>query len=230
MGASGRVIFSDISQPLLARCRESVLARGMLDRAHFVTASAQDLSGIPEASVDVATTRSVLIYVEDKREAFASLRRVLRPGGRVSMFEPINGLMFPEPRGHFWGYDLSGIENLVARVRTQFAGSDDPGSRAAMMDFDDRDLATLAEEAGFERIHVECHIDVEPGPVDPPVSLDALLDRAPNPNAPTLREAIAATLNRREQAQFLAALEEAFVERRAISRMAVAYVCAEKIP
>jgi arsenite methyltransferase len=227
VGRSGRVIFSDISQPLVARCRESVLARGMLDRAQFVTASAEELSGIPDESVDVATTRSVLIYVKDKRRAFASLRRVLRPGGRLSMFEPINGLMFPEPSGRFWGYDLSGIENLVSRVRARFMSSEDPGSRAAMMDFDDRDLATLVEEAGFERIHVECHIDVEPGPSDPPVSLDALLDRAPNPNAPTVREAITAALNDREQVQFLAALEEAFVERRAISRMAVAYVCAE---
>ena len=42
-------------------------------------------------------TRSVLIYVDDKRASFAALHRVLRPGGRVSMFEPINRFGHPEP-------------------------------------------------------------------------------------------------------------------------------------
>jgi len=229
VGAGGRVIFSDISQALLACCRETVRSRGMLDRAHFVPAAVEDLSGIADESGDVATTRSVLIYVEDKSRAFASLWRVLRPGGRLSMFEPINRLVFPEPDGRFWGYDLSPVEDLVARVQDVFTGSVHPAFRAAMMGFDDRDLARLAEDAGFERIHVECHIDVEPGPIDPSVSLDALLDRAPNPNAPTLREALTTALNGPEQVQFVAALERAFVERRAIGRMAVAYVSAAKI-
>jgi arsenite methyltransferase len=36
------------------------------------------------------TTRSVLIYVADKAGAFREFHRVLRPGGRISLFEPIN--------------------------------------------------------------------------------------------------------------------------------------------
>jgi len=48
------------------------------------------LDPIQSESVDVATTRSVLIYVPDKRAAFAALHRVLRLGGRISLFEPIN--------------------------------------------------------------------------------------------------------------------------------------------
>jgi arsenite methyltransferase len=228
VGAGGTVIFSDVSPALLARCRETVSSRGMLDRARFVQAAAEDLSGIADESVDVATTRSVLIYVEDKASAFASLYRVLHPGGRLSLFEPINGLMFPEPGGRLWGYDLTSIEELVRKVRAVFANSQGPTFRAAMMNFDDRDLADLAQQAGFGSVHVECHIDIKPGPIDPPVSLDAFLDRAPNPNAPTVREALAAGLNAPEQDRFLEALEQAIDERRAISRTAVAYVCATK--
>jgi ubiquinone/menaquinone biosynthesis C-methylase UbiE len=44
----------------------------------------------PSASVDVVTTRSVLIYVKDRARAFAEFARVLRPGGRTSLYEPIN--------------------------------------------------------------------------------------------------------------------------------------------
>jgi arsenite methyltransferase len=228
VGASGRVIFSDVSEVLLDRCREAVASHGMTDRARFVTTSAEELAGIPDGSIDVATTRSVLIYVPDKPRAFASLHRVLRPGGRISIFEPLNCLMYPEPDGRLWGYDLSPVANLVAKVRAMFIDSGDPRFRAAMMDFDDRDLAILAEHAGFDRVHVECHIDVAVGPADPPVSLDAFLDRAPNPNAPTLREALAAALTEQEQDRFLTALERALIERRAITRMAVAYLSATK--
>jgi ubiquinone/menaquinone biosynthesis C-methylase UbiE len=34
-------------------------------------ASAEDLSALPDATVDVVTTRSMLIYVAAKRQAFA---------------------------------------------------------------------------------------------------------------------------------------------------------------
>ena len=60
-------------------------------------AGAEDLTGIADASVDVLTTRSVLIYVAEKQHALAAFARVLRPHGRISLFEPINRLMFPEP-------------------------------------------------------------------------------------------------------------------------------------
>jgi arsenite methyltransferase len=82
---------------LLERCRQRVASQGLLDRARFVTAQAETLAGVADGSVDVVTTRSVLIYVAEKAKAFASFARVLRPEGRISLFEPINRLMFPEP-------------------------------------------------------------------------------------------------------------------------------------
>src|SRR5262245_18005341 len=59
---AGRVVFSDISDDLLEFCREAAEALGVADRASFVKAGAADLGGIADASVDVVTTRSVLIY------------------------------------------------------------------------------------------------------------------------------------------------------------------------
>jgi arsenite methyltransferase len=228
VGADGSVIFSDISTALLERTRQAVQSRGALDRAKFIQTRVEDLAGISDACVDVVTTRSVLIYVAEKSKAFSALYRVLRPGGRISLFEPINRLMFPEPTGRFWGYDLGSVAELVAKVSTTFTELEDPAFRDAMMGFDDRDLARLAERAGFERVHVECHLDIRPGGLDAPVSLDALLDGAPNPNAPTVREAIATALTKPEQLRFLTELEKAFAEETIIRRMAVAYVIASK--
>lgn len=227
VGAAGKVIFADVSEPLLEHCRELVAANGDLERAEFVLTRAEDLAGVPDASVDVVTTRSVLIYVVDKARAFRTFARVLRPGGRVSLFEPINRVMYPEAGDRFWGYRVAAVSDLAAKVRTRFAG-DDPAYREAMLGFDDRDLARLAEEAGFETVHVECHLDVSPGSWAHPVDLDALLDIAPNPNAPTAREAIAEALTEPERRRFLDELGRAVAEHDAVRRMATAYVLATK--
>src|SRR5947207_8645204 len=87
---AGHVVFSDISDDLLDFCRGTARELNVLDRCSFVKAAAEDLREIEDASVDVVTTRSVLIYIADKRAAFAEFGRVLRPGGRISLFEPIN--------------------------------------------------------------------------------------------------------------------------------------------
>jgi arsenite methyltransferase len=63
VGPSGQVIFSDISADLLDHCRAAAAAEGLLDQCSFVLASADSLGGIGDSSVDVVTTRSVLIYV-----------------------------------------------------------------------------------------------------------------------------------------------------------------------
>src|SRR5919199_963911 len=82
VGERGRVIFSDVSEDLLDECRRIAGELGVAARCEFLRASADDLP-LPDASVDVATTRSVLIYLMDKRPAFVELHRVLKPGGRL---------------------------------------------------------------------------------------------------------------------------------------------------
>jgi arsenite methyltransferase len=227
VGEEGRVIFSDISDALLARVREAVDERGLGARARFVNAGAEDLDALADMSVDVIATRSVLIYVADKAAAFAAMHRVLRPGGRVSLFEPINRLMFPEGCDRFYGYDISEVRSLAQRVKRAFERLEDPAA-VSMMDFDDRDLMRFAEDAGFERVHLECHIDLQPAPLWQPVSVDALLDSSPNPLAPSVREAIAQALTDDEQARFIAHLAHAITADHAVHRLAVAYLTASK--
>ena len=178
-------------------------------------------------SATVITTRSVLVYVADKAEAFVAMHRVLRPGGRLSLFEPINRLMFPGPPDRFYGFDVTEVRPLAQRVKTTFDRLEHPAA-ASMMDFDDRDLVRFAEAAGFELVHLECHIDLQPEPLWQPVSVDALLDSSPNPLAPTLRESIAQALTADEQQRFIAHLTHAIATDHAVHRSAFAYLTATK--
>jgi arsenite methyltransferase len=187
VGEAGQVYFADISEEVLERCRKIASGLGVSDRCRFVGAAAQTLNGIDDSSVDVVATRSVLIYVDDKAAAFAAFQRVLKPGGRVSLFEPINRRYTTLNQDTLFGFDAAPIAHLAAKVRAVFeaaAPSDGP-----MMGFDETDLLQLAETAGFSDITVTLELSSTDKPVVG-VSWSQLMKVSPNPNAPTYGEAI----------------------------------------
>jgi arsenite methyltransferase len=225
VGGSGRVIFTDLSQELLDHCRVAADEIGVADRAEFVRAKAEDLSALANESVDVVTTRSVLIYVEDKGRAFREFHRVLRHTGRVSIFEPINNY-FPDDMNDFWGFDARPVRDLVEKIWAYEGWDDDNNERDPMMNFDERDLLRHAEDAGFREVHVELVIDVEPGSwVE---DWERLLGTAPNPNAHTAGEAIRGALKPDEAKRFEAHLRPLADSGRGVKRSAFAYLQAIK--
>lgn len=89
IGPSLRVILTDVSAPML-RCAESIaLQRNVWPQCSFLECTADNLKGIADASVDVVATRAVLAYVADKQAALGEFSRILKPGGRLSIAEPI---------------------------------------------------------------------------------------------------------------------------------------------
>jgi len=222
---AGRVIFSDVSQDLLDVSRE--LAAGD-PRADFVLAAAEDLAAIADESVDVVTTRSVIIYVTEKRRAFAEFFRVLKPGGRLSMFEPINRFTYPEPDGCWLGMEMHEHWPVARRIRNRYRAM--AGDDSAMGDFDERTLLELAHEAGFERVEVQLEARIDRGRLwggEPP-PFERLLRMAPNPNAPTLEEVLDAELQPNERERFLEAVRARYEAGELTGRSAVAYLQAEK--
>jgi arsenite methyltransferase len=218
-----KVIFSDISEDLLGEAQRVAADLAVLDRSRFARARAEDLSAIETASVDVVTTRSVLIYVEDKERAFAELSRVLRPGGRVSLFEPINAY-FPVDRNRLVSYDATPVRSLVDRIRAVYERIQPPGEDP-MLDFDERDLIRLAERAGLEEIHVRLRVDVEP---TEPRSWASFLNTPGNPRIPSLAEAMDEVLSAEERERVTAHVRPLVEEGRGVSRLASAYLWAVK--
>jgi ubiquinone/menaquinone biosynthesis C-methylase UbiE len=199
LGPSGQVVFCDISQDLLDHCRAAAAAEGLLDRCRFVLASADSLDGIADASVDVVTTRSVLIYVKDKAEALQAFYRVLRPGGRISVLEPVNVLMRDPDR--LLGYDITPVRPLAAKL-IAFFESIQPSGADPMVDFDERDLVRHAERAGFADIGLELRVTVKNG--KRPVPWERALRMAGNPLVPPLGEVLDRVLSPQEIAEFTA--------------------------
>jgi arsenite methyltransferase len=222
---AGHVVFSDISDDLLDFCQQTAEALGVTDRASFVKAGAADLAGIDDQSVDVVSTRSVLIYVEDKAQAFSEIFRVLRPGGRFSCFEPINRFGMDERTQGFCGYPADGLSDLAERVEQVYAEIQPPTD--PMLDFDERDLMRFAETAGLFPIELELEAEIramEPKP------WEAFLHSAGNPKIPTIAEAMDRALTPAERERFAAHLRVVVEEGNGIWRMAYAYLKAFKPP
>jgi len=223
LGPSGQVIFSDISQDLLDHCRAAAAAEGLLDRCRFVLASADALTDIADASVDVVTTRSVLIYVKDKAAALREFYRVLRPGGRISVFEPINVLMHDPDR--LSGCDITPVKPLAAKVKALYESIQPPGDDP-MLDFDERDLMRYAELAGFAEIDLELRVTVKNG--KRPVPWELALRMSGNPLVPPLGEAMERTLSPQEISEFTAHLKPLVESGTGRERHALAYLTAAR--
>jgi len=224
VGEQGTVIFSDISQDLLDRCQVLADEVGASHRCRFLRASADNLSAVGDATVDVVTIRSVLIYVPAKQQAVQEFYRVLAPGGRLSIFEPINRFASPEPPHLFCGYDVTPIGESAANVRAVYDRLQ-PRETDPMLDFDERDLIALVEQAGFGEIHLDLHIEVRPVRPEP---WESFLRRSGNPTIPMHDEAIREALTPAEVERFTAHLRPLVEQGRGTWRMAVAYLWAVK--
>ncbi len=225
VGDGGSVIFSDISEDLLHQCRELATEAGLIDRCRFERAAAKDLSSIEDAGVDAVTLRSVLIYEPDKASAFSEFHRVLRPGGWLSLFEPINKFTadaHSDPEC-ILGRDLRAVPELAAKVWAVYEAIQPPGTDP-MLNFDERDLVRLAEEAGFTEVHLELNADIEPVQ---PIPWDAFLNVSGNPRIPTFGEAMNQALTQTERERLTVELRPQVEQGLGEQRSAVAYLTAK---
>jgi SAM-dependent methyltransferase len=160
----------------------------------------------------------------DKRPAFDEFFRVLRPGGRLSIFEPINIFGHEERRRLYYGVDVSPVERLAEKIRAQRKRPDEH----PLLNFDERDLLRLVDEAGFEDIRLEYTAKIRSKP-HWATSWDVLKRSSGNPLDPTPEEEIAAVPTPDEQRQFEDHMRSRLEARPLVpERTAGAYLCAMK--
>jgi arsenite methyltransferase len=219
-----QAIFSDISDDLLYHVQSLARQMNLLPRCEFVRASADDLGMFEDESIDAVTTRSVLIYVYAKLQAFKEFHRVLKPGGQLSIFEPINRFSYPEPEGRFSGYDVTPIASLAEKLKAVYRRIQPPDTDP-MTDFDERDLVLCAEKAGFTSVNVELQIEVKP-----PENSDWLkfLHVPGNPKIPSIEEAMQQAFTLGETETFTSYMRPLVESKQGVHRSAVAYLWAVK--
>jgi ubiquinone/menaquinone biosynthesis C-methylase UbiE len=219
VGPHGLVVVDDISQGLLDECSQVASAAGVVDRMRFILNDATDLRDVPEASIDAVLTRSVLMYVQDKAAAVDEFRRVLRPGGRVSIFEPISRVVTNRCR---FGIDPGPIAGLAERVEAAYSATQSPET-GSMLNFDERDLLQLFVDAGFARLDLELHVKSRRERKDPQW-FDTLLDGSGQLWSPCLRGAVAQALSEDEAETYAAFYRNAVATIGVATTQAFAYI------
>jgi ubiquinone/menaquinone biosynthesis C-methylase UbiE len=178
LGAKGKLILSDISEAALAIPKEIFNQKKIQDpRIEFLIAGAENLSSLPDRSIDRVVMRSVLLYVKDKQSAFNEIYRVLKRGGIASIMEPINQRHKEFREGLFHGYRLDrepllSVQNLLQKVI-------DESKRQANQ--------TQGSLIGYNE-DIELDYSLNRTATAMNVSREFFFDAAPNPHAQTLRE------------------------------------------
>jgi demethylmenaquinone methyltransferase/2-methoxy-6-polyprenyl-1,4-benzoquinol methylase len=147
VGRDGLAVLTDINREMLVRGRDRLIDRGFASNVAFVLANAESLP-FADRSFDCVTIGFGLRNVTDKPSALASMRRVLRPGGRLLVLE------FSQPTLHFLkpAYDAYSF-NVLPRLGGIVAG--DAASyrylaESIRMHPDQPTLAGMMRAAGFD--------------------------------------------------------------------------------
>ena len=147
VGERGLVVLSDINESMLRVGRDRLLDRGLIRNVRFSLANAECLPFADE-SFDCVTIGFGLRNVTDKPAALASMRRVLKPGGRLLILE-FSKPVVPGLKPIYDVYSFSVLPWLGKRV----AGDSDSYQYLAesIRRFPDQEtLSGMMREAGLE--------------------------------------------------------------------------------
>lgn len=86
VGPTGKVVLSDINHSMMSVGRERLINDGIVANVDYVQANAECLP-FPDAEFDLVTIAFGLRNVTDKAKALSSIKRVLKPGGRLLILE-----------------------------------------------------------------------------------------------------------------------------------------------
>ena len=147
VGTSGLAVLTDINREMLSRGRDRLIDQGLAAQVQFLIANAECLP-FADRSFDCVTIAFGLRNVTDKAAALASMRRVLRPAGRLLVLEfskPTLEMLKP-------AYDAYSF-NVLPRLGGIIAG--DAASyrylaESIRMHPDQETLAAMFRDAGFD--------------------------------------------------------------------------------
>jgi arsenite methyltransferase len=233
-GPSLRVWLTDVSEAMLQHAQSHAIERGIRGQCTFLRCAADRLQGMEDASVDVVTTRSVLAYVQDKAAALREFHRVLKPGGRISLAEPVmqdDAFAARAMKAVIDSKPPQGVSPLMVLLHrwkaAQYPDTEEKIRSSPLANYSERDLLRFAQSAAFSDIHLELHIDVIPSVVH---TWEAFINSSPHPLAPPLSVIMAQQFTAEERQLFERSMRPVVEDPKAVSTDRMVYLTARKPP
>lgn len=206
IGPTLSVLLTDVSAPMIRYAASLAFQRRVQSQCAFLHCPAEKLDGIADASLDVITTRAVLAYVADKNAALREFRRVLKPGGRLSIAEPVlqddafvatalRALLDSKP-AHTQDRFLPLLHRWKA---AQYPDTHEKIANSPITNYSERNLFEFVRLAGFVDIHLQLHIDLLPSIIN---SWEVFLHCSPHPWAAPPSVILAQQFNAEERQCF----------------------------
>lgn len=232
VGPTLRAWLTDLSEPMLSHAKTLAGERGVRSQCRFLRCPADRLQGIADASVDAVVTRSVLAYVADKTAALREFHRVLKPGGRISLAEPVyqdDALAASALRAAVDSEPPEGVGPLTVLLHrwkaAQFPDTEEKILESPIASYSERDMIRFAQTAGFEELHLELHIDIQPSIVR---SWKVFINTSPHPLAPPLSAIMAEQFTAEERQFFERSLRPTIEDPKALTTDRMLYLTARK--
>jgi len=121
VGDSGHVVLADINAAMLREGRDRILDKGLVNRISTSQCNAEILP-FEDNSFDCITIAFGLRNVTDKAKALQSMRRVLKPGGRLCVLEFSRPLYQPLEKVYdFYSFKiLPKLGEIIAKYRASY--------------------------------------------------------------------------------------------------------------
>ncbi len=149
-GPQGQVVLSDINAAMLGEGRRRLLDRGTAG-VPLVQANAECLP-FADASFDCITIGFGLRNVTDKNAALRSMRRCLKPGGRLLVLEFSKPVI--EPLARVYDHYSFKVLPMLGRIVAKDEDSYRYLAESIRMHPDQQTLKGMMEDAGFSRVQV----------------------------------------------------------------------------
>jgi arsenite methyltransferase len=232
IGDSLKVYLTDVSGPLLRHAEQLSADLGIRRQCTFIEGNAENLNSIDDGTLHVVMTRAVLAYVANKSAAIREFHRVLKPGGHISIAEPIfrdQALELLALTTALRSGPTDGSINFLALLQrwkaAQFPATQEQIGKSPLTNYSERDLVSLAREAGFVDIHLELHIDERPSSI---CTWEVFLDVSPHPLAPNLRTVLETQFSLEEREVFERTMRPLVESGKTTESDAIVYMTASK--